>query len=291
MQIAHILIVLTLTTSLYSCSSKKTAVTPEGEKPQIVEVAPNYSYIYENLKHYTQNGISAEHRELAWRRLFESKTLDQKLFHAADYIDSFDFQAWNWGFSDSAIQEDAKLRDYVVAHDILELSLSLTELLSKLRPHHSEDVFTMDRNLQSFYAIAASLGDVVPPSIPNLVTHSLYESIQNGLEKNKELNENLIAREQLTRTENEVIKNAELFKDTFYARFQYLSYIATQIYQTEPEQALEAVNFALATRDFLKSIEVEVKLDKKVKKLLKQIKTPNETLNSHVHDLITEKLP
>lgn len=285
-----VLLVLVLT-SILSCSSKP-KTNPEGEKPQITEVpaTPNLNNIYENLKHYTKNGISAEHRELSWRRLYEAKTLDQKLFHAADYIDSFDFQAWNWGFADALIQEDQKLKDHVVAHDLLELSLGLTGLLSKLDPRHSEDVFTKDRNLQSFYAIAASLSDVVPPPTPDHVNHSMYEFIQQGLQKEKDLNYGQIVYNSLSKSEMEVVKNAQLFKDTFYARFQYLAYIAHQTYKTNPEEALVAVNFALSTREFLHSIGMEVKLDKKIKKHIKHITSNSEELNNKIKALVQDPL-
>lgn len=273
--------------SLFSCSSKKTKeeesipVTPE------VKIAPDVNSIYEELKHHTKNGISAEHRELAWRRLFEAKTLDQKLFHAADYMDSFDFQAWNLGFADALVQENTALKEHVLAHDIYELSLSLTTILSKINPKNSEDVYTQDRNLQVFYAIAASLSDIVPPNGDH-ATHSMYEYIQNGLQQEKDLNTGVITANKISIADQEVSKNSMLFKDTLYARFQYLAYIALEYHHKNPEMANEAMNFAIATKDFLTSIGVEAKLQKKLRIYLKHMKTNDASFREKIMSLLAE---
>lgn len=273
-------------TFLLACSSKpKSEALPPVIVPE--KVVPDVAAVYEELKQYTKNGISSEHRELAWRRLFEAKTLEQKLFHAADYIDSFDFQAWNVGFADALIQENAPLKDYVIAHDIYELSLSLTELLSKVHPKSSEDVYTNDRSLLVFYAIAASLSDVAPANGTE-AAHSFYNFIQQGLQHEKDINAGSFSHEQLSRSDNEVIKNSVLFKDTLYARFQYLSYIALEYHTKNPAMAIEAINFALSTRDFLRSLNVDAKLHKKLRIDLKHIKPQDAEFRQKVLALLAE---
>lgn len=285
------LLILAVVVGLFSCASKTKKETHLDNLSELnlSDRAERSEKEIEQLKVQTFNGISSAHRELAWRRLFEAKRLDQKLLHAIDYIDSLDFQAWNFGFSDPKIQDDPSLKETNMYYSVLELSHSLPEALRNMKPNEDETVFTKDNSLLSFYAIAVNLHHVVSSPVlapTHPVPNSILTFIENTLTKEKEGKI-----ENLSKAEQEVLKNSVLFKDTLYARYQYSIWLALQWAKSTPPNMALATEYlitAIEAGKFLKSIGVENKLVYKLKNRLVHFKTDDETFKSKREELLAE---
>lgn len=288
---------LTLISILLSCAkAHRIPAQAESMQASTAEIHDNVPAenraISEELKFLLRAGIGNEYREEAWAKMIDAKEMADKLFQAGNYFSGFDFQAWNYGFKDSSILNNVTFKQTAYKNAIRELTIRISDMnpgkLSTKDQDLGFDVFTDDNDLKSILALSVTMdwalamqGDKVPSE--------KKESLSTYIEKALALPKPITISE-LNQVEREILKNELLYRLLVISRFQYNAYIAS-IWSTTPGRemhALNAIESSIKNRQFLKSIGLDIKLQKKLKAKLKKIKVDDSEFNSKLELLLSE---
>lgn len=235
-----------LSLSLVSCKAMKEAGEVPGKTLQMAETtnqlkagterveqtSNDLRYISEQLKELSKAGIGSEMRDENFKRIEESETTSKKLLHATKYMESFDFQLWNMTTDHRILSSD--LRKIYEQHGVLELSLTLPELLPENWSKLPLSALETDSKTRGYAAMAATLHKVnmfqeIFRPVMKVEHVTMLDIIVEGLKTEKLVNEGKVDIEELREHEPskyEVLKSAGLLKHTLEIRYKFLPLVA-----------------------------------------------------------------
>ena len=248
-----------------------------------------------------KQGGGYELRSKAFERMQEADTLNLKLKESKAYYYAFDFQIAS--YNDANCLNMLEIRKELAGLAVSELGKTLPEVMPSGTSWRL-DATKSDNKNESLMALSATLHEINvyqgPQAEPfGLRPISMYELIAEGLLKKNSVNNGRLSLDNLTPADKEVLREEQIFTHLLKRRMRTLPVIAlgrvsniqdgliekfSMLFFTwKPrfeELNAEQINYAAAiiekaleTRTLLTRLDVESKIDSKVERILKKMKT------------------
>ena len=248
-----------------------------------------------------KQGGGYELRSKAFERMQEADSFNLKLKEAKAYYYAFDFQIAS--YTDASCLNMLEIRKELAGLAVSELGKTLPEVMPSGTSWRLDATKTGSKN-ESLMALSAALHEINvfqgPQAEPfGLRPISMFELLAEGLLKKSSVNSGRLSRDNLTPADKEVLREEQVFTHLLQLRMRTLPVIALGrvsniqdgllekfgmlFFSWKPrfdELNAEQINYAaliieraLETRALLTRLDVESKLDSKVERILKKMKT------------------
>jgi hypothetical protein len=248
-----------------------------------------------------KQGGGYELRSKAFERMQEADTLNLKLKEAKAYFYAFDFQIAS--YSDASCMNMLDIRKELAGLAVSELGKTLPEVMPSGNSWRLDATKSGSKN-ESLMALSATLHEINvyqgPQAEPfGLRPISMFELIAEGLLKKSSVNNGRLSDDMLTPADKEVLREEQIFTHLLQLRMRTLPVIALGRVSNIQDGLLEKfgmlfftwkprfeelngeqINYAAAiieraleTRTLLTRLDVESKIDSKVERILKKMKT------------------
>ncbi len=259
-----------------------------------------------------KQGGGYEIRSKAFERLQAAETLNLKLKEAKSYYYAFDFQIAN--YSEINGVDLIELRNELTGLAVAELGKALPEVMPSGTSWKLDATKSGNKN-ESLMALSATLHEMNvlqgPQSEPvGLRPVSMYDLIAEGLLKKYSVNSGRISADKLTEADKSVLREEQIFTHLLQLRMRTLPVIALGrvsniqdgllqkfgmlFFSWKPrfdELNAEQINYAAAiveeslkTRELLGRLAVDSKIDAKVARILRKMKT--EDVREKLDDVV-----
>lgn len=259
-----------------------------------------------------KQGGGYEIRSKAFERLQAADTINLKLKEAKSYYYAFDFQIANYTEITGVNLFD--LRDELTGLAVAELGKALPEVMPAGTKWKLDATKSGNKN-ESLMALSATLHEINvlqgPQSQPvGLRPISMLDLIAEGLLKKKSVNSGRLTQDMLTEADKSVLREEQMFTHLLQLRMRTLPVIALgrvsniqdgllkkfgmlfftwkprfeELNSEQINYAAAIIEEALKTRELLVRMDVESKIDSKVERILKKMKT--EEVREKLDDVI-----
>ena len=248
-----------------------------------------------------KQGGGYELRSKAFERMQDADTLNLKLKEAKAYFYAFDFQIAS--YSDASCMNMLEIRKELAGLAVSEFGKTLPEIMPSGTSRRLDATKTGNKN-ESLMALSAALHEINvyqgPQAEPfGLRPISMLDLIAEGLLKKNSVNNGRFSLDNLTPADKEVLREEQVFTHLLRLRMRTLPVIAlgrvsniqdgliekfSMLFFTwKPrfeELNAEQINYAatiieraLETRTLLTRLDVDSRIDSKVERILKRMKT------------------
>jgi|GEM_PF-4315651 len=248
-----------------------------------------------------KQGGGYEIRSKAFERLQAAETLNLKLKEAKSYYYAFDFQIAN--YTEISGVDLIELRNELTGLAVAELGKALPEVMPSGTRWKLDATKSGNKN-ESLMALSATLHELNVLQGPQaeaagLRPISMFDLLAEGLLKKNSVNSGRLSADMLTEADKSVLREEQIFTHLLQLRMRTLPVIALGRVSNIQDGLLqkfgmlfftwkprfddlnaEQINYAatiieeaLKTRELLTRLDVDSKIDSKVERILKKMKT------------------
>ncbi len=307
MQRQYSLVILLLTLfQLISCSVKEqldemhdSTVAMEQSTGEMGDTTNELNQATQNMLTLLRSKDSEDTRRGAFTQLGEAQSLVRKFELASVYYQSFEFQLWTLTQTDRAAS-----RDYFYKIAMEEFFTSITEYIDDYSFDRKKiDPTTKDNQEWNLYAFAISMHYVHENQYrskrenSNFEIVSFYDLLAKGLKKSAAYDRGEIG--ELKEYEQLILRNKDIALYLLQLRYNMFTTMALarlakidqasywsnvgryltrwkldlkKVNRANQEEAIEYLNYAQTTRNLLKSVGDKPVLNKKIKRILKNMR-------------------